>query len=184
MKGKDFMKKSVIYALLLSFVLQSSAVFAAENTKNTNNAEKFEAVAPVWEEYVPEKYQNPRNFTRGKSIAELSVGIFLTDLLITAPIGIPMIVHSTTKLKNKSYYDKKLVFEQGLEEAEKYTDPVEKQKYYDNLVKKCKLKEENRQKYLAKQAKEEKKAQEKAQKEAEKSAEKIQENTDKTPQGD
>ena len=164
MKGKDFMKKSVIYALLLSFVLQSSAVFAAKNTKNTNNAEKFEAVAPVWEEYVPEKYQNPRNFTRGKSIAELSVGIFLTDLLITAPIGIPMIVHSTTKLKNKSYYDKKLVFEQGLEEAEKYTDPVEKQKYYDNLVKKCKLKEENRQKYLAKQAKEEKNAQQKAKK--------------------
>ena len=34
--------------------------------------------APKWNEYVPEKYQNPRtDFSKGKSIAELSAGILL-----------------------------------------------------------------------------------------------------------
>ena len=61
---------------------------------------------------VPEKYQNPRTFpNRGKNIAELSVGIVLTDLLITAPVGIPMIVHATTKMKNQSWYEKKQICE-------------------------------------------------------------------------
>lgn len=64
--------------------------------------------APKWEEYVPKKYQNPRSFPeRGKNIAELSIGILLTDLILTSPIGIPMIVHSTTKLKNQGWYEKK-----------------------------------------------------------------------------
>ncbi len=134
------MKKICTYCLIMFFCLQNSLVFAQEsqNTQEVN--------PPVWEEYVPEKYENPRDFSRGKSIAELSGGILLTELLITAPIGIPMIVHSTTKLKNKGYYDRKLKFEQGLLEAEKISDPEEKEMFYKNLLKECKLTEEMRQK--------------------------------------
>lgn len=134
------MKKICTYCLIMFFCLQNSLVFAQES-KNTQ-----EVNPPVWEEYVPEKYENPRDFSRGKSIAELSGGILLTELLITAPIGIPMIVHSTTKLKNKGYYDRKLKFEQGLLEAEKISDPEEKEMFYKNLLKECKLTEEMRQK--------------------------------------
>lgn len=104
--------------------------------------ESGEVSAPVWEDYVPKKYQNPRtDFTRGKSIAELVVGIVLTDLLITAPVGIPMICHSTTKLKNISYAEKKEIFFNGLKEAETLQTPEEKQIYYDKLLKRCKFKE-------------------------------------------
>ena len=107
------MIKKFCVVILVCFVTNFLA-FAVENktTKETVSP-------PVWSDYVPEKYENPRHFTRGKSIAELSVGIFLTDLIITCPIGIPMIVHSTTKLKNQGYYEKKVKFENGLQEAEK-----------------------------------------------------------------
>lgn len=90
---------------------------------------------------------------------------FLTDLIITCPIGIPMIVHSTTKLKNRGYYERKVKFEEGLAEAEKITDPVEKQKYYDRLIKDCKLdinrkykKDQKESKKAAKEAKKQEKA--------------------------
>ena len=141
------MNKIIAYILLTCFTFSYAPVFAQE-VAAINTQTKVEA--PKWEEYVPFKYQNPRNFPKGKSIAELSTGILLTELLLTAPIGIPMIVHSTTKLKNKGYYDRKIKFEQGLEEAEKITDPVEKQKFYEDLLKKCKLTEEKREKQLKK----------------------------------
>ncbi len=113
--------------------------------------------APVWEEYVPFKYQNPRPFpTRGKHIAELSAGIFLTDLLITAPIGIPMICHAVTKLKNQGWYERKQKFEKGLIEAEKISDPKEKEAYYAKLLKECKLTEEKRQEQLKRMEKKQK----------------------------
>ena len=128
----------------------TQTVFAID-TVDTNDVQ-----APKWEDYVPEKYQNPRNFSRGKSIGELATGIALTDLIITSPIGIPMIVHSTTKLKNKGYYDKKLKFEQGLEEAAQISDPQERQLAYNKLLKDCKLTEEMHAKQMKKQAKKEK----------------------------
>ncbi len=114
--------------------------------------------APVWEEYVPFKYQNPRPFPkRGKHIAELSAGIFLTDLLITAPIGIPMICHATTKLKNQGWYERKQKFEKGLIEAEKISNPKEREAYYAKLLKECKLTEEKRQEQLKRMEKRAKK---------------------------
>lgn len=114
--------------------------------------------APVWEEYVPFKYQNPRPFPkRGKHIAELSAGIFLTDLLITAPIGIPMICHAVTKLKNQGWYERKQKFEKGLIEAEKISNPKEKEAYYAKLLKECKLTEEKRQEQLKRMEKRAKK---------------------------
>ena len=143
------MKKLVVSFLLMTF-MGTQTVFAID-TVDTNDVQ-----APKWEDYVPEKYQNPRNFSRGKSIGELATGIVLTDLIITSPIGIPMIVHSTTKLKNKGYYDKKLKFEQGLEEAAQISDPQERQLAYNKLLKDCKLTEEMHAKQMKKQAKKEK----------------------------
>ena len=143
------MKKLVVSFLLMTF-MGTLTVFAIV-TVDTNDVQ-----APKWEDYVPEKYQNPRNFSRGKSIGELATGIALTDLIITSPIGIPMIVHSTTKLKNKGYYDKKLKFEQGLEEAAQISDPQERQLAYNKLLKDCKLTEEMHAKQMKKHAKKEK----------------------------
>lgn len=145
------MKKQIICLLITSALAFSPVAIADINTST-------DVKAPVWEEYVPEKYQNPRQFpSKGKNIAELSVGIVLTDLLITAPVGIPMICHSTTKMKNQSWHEKKLVFESGLKEAESITNPEEKQEYYDNLLKKCKMTEKRHQKQLKKIQKKQKK---------------------------
>ena len=100
------------------------------------------ANAPRWTDYVPAKYQNPRtDFRRGKAIGELVTGIVLTDLIITCPIGIPMICHSTTKLKNLSYAEKKDKFFDGLEEARNMSTE-EQEKYYNKLIKECDLKKQ------------------------------------------
>lgn len=133
------MKKQI--SILLAMVILASAPMAMAITDTTSPSD---VKAPVWEEYVPKKYQNPRSFpSKGKNIAELSVGIVLTDLLITAPVGIPMVCHATTKMKNQGWYEKKAIFENGLKEAENISDPAEKQAYYDNLLKKCKMTEKN-----------------------------------------
>lgn len=145
------MRKFFALVLTLLFV-NTNFVLAIENTSS------IEVKAPVWEEYVPKKYQNPRSFpNRGKNIAELSVGIVLTDLLLTAPIGIPMICHATTKMKNQGWYEKKIIFENGLKEAEHISNPAEKQVYYKKLLKKCKMTEEKHQKQLKRLEKQRKK---------------------------
>lgn len=131
------MKKFLATILTISFLIGTNLTALAVET-----VQKVEA--PKWEDYVPAKYQNPREFpNKGKNIAELAVGIVLTDLLITAPIGIPMICHATTKMKNQGWYKKKQVFEAGMKEAESIQDPAQKQKYYDNLIVKCKMKKRN-----------------------------------------
>ena len=117
------------------------------------------ADAPKWIEYVPTKYHNPRtDFKRGTAIAELASGIVLTDLLLTAPIGIPMICHSTTKLKNIGWADKKNKYFEGIEEAKNIQSPNERQEYYDKLLKKCKMTETKHEKQLKRLEKENKKA--------------------------
>lgn len=143
--------KTVICFLVFCFALNFFAPFAAAIEEKMPNP-------PVWEEYVPYKYQNPRPFPkRGKHIAELSTGIFLTDLLITAPIGIPMIYHAVTKLKNQGWYERKQKFEKGLIEAEKISNPKEREEYYKKLLKECKLTEEKRQEQLKRMEKRAKK---------------------------
>lgn len=115
--------------------------------------------APKWIEYVPTKYHNPRtDFKKGNAIAELATGIVLTDLLLTAPIGIPMICHSTTKLKNIGWADKKNKYFEGLEEANNIKDSNERQEHYDKLLKKCKMTEQEHKKQLKRLEKENKKA--------------------------
>lgn len=129
------MKNFLSILLAISFLQVSTITFANEvsNIRSTSDI-------PQWEDYVPTKYQNPRPFpSKGKNIAELTVGVVLTDLLITAPIGVPMIVHSTTKMKNQGYYKKKQAFEKGLDEAEKISNPQERQEYYAKLLKDCKM---------------------------------------------
>lgn len=148
------MKKIIALIGILGFIFTQSSAIAESLYENEN-----EVMAPVWEEYVPKKYQNPRSFpSKGKNIAELCTGVVLTELLITSPIGIPMIVHSTTKMKNQGWYEKKKIYEAGLIEAETITDPVEKQEFYENLKKKCKFTEKRHKKQLKKMRKNNKKA--------------------------
>ena len=97
-----------------------------------------EIVEPKWEDYVPKKYLSPRyDFRRGSSVVELVSGIVLTDLIFTAPIGIPMIYHSSTKLKNLSYAKKKIIFDEGIRVGSSIKDPQEKYNHYRKLLKKC-----------------------------------------------
>ena len=96
------------------------------------------ADAPKWVEYVPTKYHNPRtDFKKGTAIAELASGIVLTDLLLTAPIGIPMICHSTTKLKNIGWADKKNKYFEGLEEAKNINNSNERRSEERRVGKEC-----------------------------------------------
>lgn len=126
------MKKFLVIIFILSVFFNYSAVFAVEQSDNT------EIEVPKWEDYVPKKYQNPRDFPyKGRNIAELSVGITCTLFLFTIPIGVPMIVHATTKMKNSGWYRRKMIFEDGLIEAEKISDLKERQRYYDRLLFKC-----------------------------------------------
>ena len=108
---------------------------------------------PKWEDYVPKKYINPRtDFTKKGAVAELTGGIILTCGVFSAPIGIPMIVHSSTKMKHINYAEKKATFEKGIQHAETIKDPTLRRIYYKKLLKKCKL-SEDRKKDLAKKKK-------------------------------
>lgn len=49
-----------------------------------------------------------------------------------------MICHSTTKLKNIGWADKKNKYFEGLEEAKNINNSNERQDHYDKLLKKCK----------------------------------------------
>ena len=112
------------------------------------------ADAPKWIEYVPAKYQNPRtDFKKGAAIGELTAGIVLTDLIITSPIGVPMVCHATTKLKNIGWADKKEKFFKGLEEAKNITDDNERAAYYKDLRYKCKMTDRKHAKQLRRMAK-------------------------------
>jgi len=109
---------------------------------------------PVWEDYIPEKYQNPRrDFSAKSATTELVAGIVLTDLLLTAPIGIPMIVHSTTKFKNINYAKKKDKFNEGLIYAQSIENPTERRVYYKTLLKNCDMTEAHKNRLAKKRAK-------------------------------
>ena len=86
-------------------------------------------------------------------MTELSIGIILTDLILTSPIGIPMICHSTTKLKNIGWADKKAKFFDGLEEANNISSAEERAEYYKKLRAKCKMTDKKHAKQLKRMAK-------------------------------
>lgn len=144
------MKKKISIFLLIVIFISTPISFAKEATKeNTNDIE-----APKWEDYVHEKYFNPRtDFKRKTAYFEMASGFFLTDLIFTAPIGIPLIYHSATKIKNISYGERKAQFEQGLKVAETIDDKELKKAYYKTLIKDCKLSERKKRKLAKKRAK-------------------------------
>ena len=162
------MKKIIVIFIMFCFSSSILHVYAVDENNVT---------APKWEDYVPEKYQNPReDFTRGSAIAEIAVGSELTALIITSPIGIPMLCHGVTKFKHVSYRDKKAKFEAGLKEAEKIENSADRQAYYEKLLKKCKFKEEKKQKLAKKRAKDAEKEAKRVEKENKKlNKEKVEE---------
>ena len=157
------MKKYVVMMLALLMITANTSALAmsveeseAAGLRDMRVQPAEPADAPKWVEYIPEKYQNPRtDFSKGGAIAELTVGILLTDLLLTAPIGIPMICHSSTKLKNIGWADKKNKFFTGLEEANTITDADERAAYYKTLRQKCKMTDKKHKKQLKKMKKSE-----------------------------
>ena len=140
------MKKKIALLLLLSMSLFSAPVFAKDSATDGERDMRVQAEipanAPRWTDYVPEKYQNPRtDFTKKSGTKELIWGVVLTDLIVTAPVGIPMMCHGTTKLKNVSYAKKKNMFFSGLEQAAQMSEE-EQVKYYPQLIKQCRLKKQ------------------------------------------
>ena len=158
------MKKNIICLLLLSFCFLNLETFAMSKQESIEAEVIDDRVqpetpsnAPKWTDYVPEKYQNPRtDFTRGKAIGELATGIGLTDLIVTSPIGIPMICHATTKLRNISYATKKEKYFEGLKKAETMSEE-EQPAYYNQLLKQCKMTEKQKKKLAKKRKSAEKK---------------------------
>ena len=145
------MKKNIITGIVLLSTLLGQFSFAKSIEKDLSNDE---IVPPKWEDYVHEKYYNPRtDFKRKTAYFEMACGFVLTDFLITAPIGIPLIYHSATKIKNISYGERKAQFEQGLKSAETIEDKKLKKAYYKTLIKDCKLSERKKRKLAKKRAK-------------------------------
>lgn len=103
---------------------------------------------PKWEDYVPEKYANPRtDFSKKATVTEMTGGIILTCGLLSAPIGIPMIIHSASKMKHIDYAERKATFEKGIKHAETIKDPTARRVYYKKLLKKCELSEADKIKF-------------------------------------
>ncbi|MBO6087857.1 hypothetical protein J6P92_05885 [bacterium] len=171
------MKKFITLILLISMFVVNSSVYAIDDLDFENSApipserkikeQQEELVvhddAPIWAEYVAPKYRNPRSdFKKGSSIAELVVGVILTDLILTAPIGIPMTIHGTTKVKMVSYNNRKNIFDEEIAKAKLIQDDTERAAAYQKILKQCHLKESTRQHYAKKEAKAKKKAAKKA----------------------
>lgn len=166
------MKKIVALILLLSFLSINSGAFALEQT-----IEEAPLIittdAPVWADYVAPKYQNPRtDFSKKASITELSIGAVLTSLIITAPIGIPMVIHGTTKVKMVSYANRKRIFDEQMAQAKTIEDSELRAKEYKHILKRCNLKESTKKHYEKKYLKKQQKLAKKQAKELKKQAKK------------
>ena len=153
------MKKLITLFLLSSLLGLNSAVFG--NDENTTLKENLieHNDAPIWADYVAPKYRNPRaDFTKGSAITELAIGAVLTELIITSPIGIPMAVHGTTKVKMISYNNRKNIFDTEIEKAKLIQDDKERAERYEEILKQCHLKESTKEHYAKKEAKAQAKA--------------------------
>ena len=153
------MKKIITITLLLYFLGFNSGVFALNEAENVQNSTLTIPVdAPVWDDYVAPKYRNPRtDFSKGASITELSIGAVLTSLIITSPIGIPMVIHGTTKVKMVSYANRKRIFDEEMAEAITIEDPALRAKEYEQILKRCHLKESTKRHYEKKYYKQQQK---------------------------
>jgi len=139
------MKKKIALLLLVSMAFFTTPAFAKscdDGARDMRVQAEQPANAPRWTDYVPEKYQNPRtDYVKSDATKQLIWGGVLTDLIITAPFGIPMMCKGTTKLKNISYAKKKDMFFAGLEKAAQMTEEEQVQ-YYPQLIKQCKMKKQ------------------------------------------
>ena len=136
-----------------------SAEYVTPSVQSDTSIAKVHDDAPVWEEYVAPKYREPRgDFGKGASISELVVGIVLTELILTAPIGIPMTVHGTTKVKMVSYNNRKQIFDEEIAKAKLIENDEERAEAYKKVLKRCHLKESTRQHYARKEGKSKKKS--------------------------
>lgn len=153
------MKKFITLILLSVFLFPQVVGFAEENSVTETDI----PVAPKWEDYVAPKYQNPRtDFSKKGSISELVTGIVLTELIITAPIGIPMTIHGTTKVKMVSYANRKRIFDEEIQKANEIEDSAQREEAYRKILKQCHLKESTKNHYEKKRAKAKAKAEKKA----------------------
>lgn len=168
------MKKFLSLLLILGLFSVNLEVFAIEKISEETKVVSEKATeqttlkvhddAPVWAEYVAPKYRNPRSdFSKKGAISELAVGVLLTELIITAPIGIPMVVHGTTKVKMVSYNNRKKIFDEEIAKARLIQDDKERAAAYKKILKRCHLKESTREHYAKKEAKAAAKAAKKAQ---------------------
>lgn len=153
------MKKLLILLLVFGILNANFTVIASENLQKNPAIERQQTGiiyddAPKWEEYVAPKYRNPRtDFSRAASITELAIGGLLTSLILTAPIGIPMVIHGTTKVKMVSYANRKRIFDEEIAKAKSIENPEERAEAYKKILKRCNLKESTRQHYIEKEAK-------------------------------
>ncbi len=153
------MKKLLILLLVFGILNANFTVIASENLQKNPAIERQQTGiiyddAPKWEEYVAPKYRNPRtDFSRAASITELAIGGLLTSLILTAPIGIPMVIHGTTKVKMVSYANRKRIFDEEIAKAKLIENPEERAEAYKKILKRCNLKESTRQHYIEKEAK-------------------------------
>ena len=158
------MKKILSILLILGIFSINTSVFAKSKKKEkqvetpveqtTSLQGEIHEDAPVWAEYVAPKYRNPRSdFSKGASITELTIGIILTELIITAPIGIPMVVHGTKKIKMVSYNNRKNIFDEEIAKAQRIEDDTERAQEYQRILNRCHLKESTRAHYAKKEAK-------------------------------
>ena len=153
------MKKLLILLLVFGILNANFTVIASENLQKNPAIERQQTGiiyddAPKWEEYVAPKYRNPRtDFSRAASITELAIGGLLTSLILTAPIGIPMVIHGTTKVKMVSYANRKRIFDEEIAKAKLIEDQEERAEAYKKILKRCNLKESTRQHYAEKEAK-------------------------------
>lgn len=153
------MKKLLILLLVFGILNTNFTVIASENLHKNPAIERQQTGiiyddAPKWEEYVAPKYRNPRtDFSRAASITELAIGGLLTSLILTAPIGIPMVIHGTTKVKMVSYANRKRIFDEEIAKAKLIEDQEERAEAYKKILKRCNLKESTRQHYAEKEAK-------------------------------
>ena len=168
------MKKIIAITLLLYFLGFNSGAFALNEGANVENSTLTIPVdAPAWEDYVAPKYKNPRtDFSKSASITELSIGAVLTSLILTAPVGIPMVIHGTTKVKMVSYANRKRIFDEKMAEAITIEDPALRAKEYEHILKRCHLKESTKRHYEKKYYKQQQKLAKKQAKELKKQAKK------------
>ena len=142
------MKKNLILLLAISIFSLNNVVFATEAL----TSDVVHDDAPKWEEYVAPKYRNPHaTCEKDPAVKQLVWGVVLTELIITCPIGIPMTISGTKKVKMLSYENRKKIFDEEISKAQLIQDDAQRKAEYKRILSKCHLKESTRRHYAKKE---------------------------------